>query len=61
MQQNDTHEAMLKRLALHRERLAVVDNLSSARYDRASSDKVTAEINEYWRDMSAYYDREHDG
>lgn len=54
-------EAMLTRLAQHRERMAEAGNLVTARFDKAAQDALTREIEAYWTDMSAYYDREHDG
>lgn len=58
---NSTREQMLARLQQHRERMASVDNIASARYDSRNADAIVNEINEYWSDMAKYYDREHDG
>jgi hypothetical protein len=55
------NEAMLTRLAQHRERMAEAGNLTTARFDKSEHNLLTQEIVDYWRDMSAYYDREHDG
>lgn len=61
MLDNSTRQEMLARLAQHRERLATVSNLPSTRYDRAENNQLTQAVNEYWSDMSAYYEAEHDG
>lgn len=57
----DNTQAMLTRLAQHRERLAHVNDLPHTRYSKAENNALTQAVNEYWRDMAEYYDREHDG
>ena len=54
-------EAMLTRLAQHRERMAEAGNITTARFDKAAQDAVTQEIQNYWADMTAYYEQDHDG
>ena len=56
-------ENVLARLAEHRARMAEagLGALQSARFDKTRNDIVTREIEDYWRDMNSYYDREHDG
>jgi len=57
------NESILVRLAQHRERMAEagLGALQSARFDKTRNDIITREIEEYWRDMNSYYDREYDG
>lgn len=54
---------ILARLAQHRDRMAEagLGQLQSARFDKTRNDIITREIEDYWRDMNSYYDREHDG
>lgn len=61
MQTNETTQAMLARLALHRERMGTVNDLTHTRYSKAENNALTQAVNEYWQDMAAYYEREHDG
>mgnify|MGYP000538776746 CR=1 FL=1 len=58
-----TEEQMLKRLAEHRERMALAGRgtLLTARFDREKENAITREIESYWKDMTDYYEREHDG
>ena len=58
---NSTYEKMLARVQQHRDRMASVDNIASARYDSRDTNVIVDEINEYWADMAKYYDREYDG
>lgn len=57
------NESILVRLAQHRERMAEagLGALQSARFDKTRNDIITREIEEYWRDMNSYYEREYDG
>jgi len=57
----DNTQAMLARLAVHRARMATVNDLPHTRYSKAENNALTQAVNEYWRDMAEYYDREHDG
>jgi len=52
---------MLMRLEQHRRRMAEAGNIAQARFDKSQNDAITREIQLYWRDMTEYYEREHDG
>lgn len=56
-----TQEQMLQRLAEHRQRMAEAGNITTARFDKSRNDAITREIEDYWQDMTAYYEQEHDG
>jgi len=61
MRDNNTTQEMLTRLAQYRESLAHVGDLPHTRYNKAENNLLTQAVNEYWRDMSTYYEQEHDG
>ena len=56
-------QEQLTRLAQHRQRMAEagLGALQTARFDKTRNDAITREIEDYWADMRAYYDQEHDG